>query len=268
MSIQTSHINNEQLDALLNSGRQLFMSAQPYEHIIIDNFLREESYNEILSALPSPRLNQRSSDYIFAKNKFENPVFDANAQVLRELRQELIGERFQSFLKSIYDMDVFIDAEFMGGGLHQGGSGSFLDMHADFSRHPVHNEWVRELNVLLYLNQGYEESWGGHLEMRNARTGSVGRVAPLGNRMVIMLTKEYTLHGYNPIKFPTGRYRTSIAAYAYTQNTDFESVPDRSTLWEPQSGGVVKQLAARAMPTLVGLKRKLLGSSTAKRAKR
>jgi 2OG-Fe(II) oxygenase superfamily len=263
-----SHIDHDQLDALKPHARQRFLEAQPYPYLMIDGFLKPESYRAVLAALPAPREKERSSDYMFARNKYENPIFDEAAPVLAELRRELVGEAFVEFLRTVYDKPVFVDESFVGGGLHQGGAGSFLDMHADFSRHPVNRDWVRELNILLYLNHDYDEAWGGHLEMRHAETGAAGRVAPVGNRMVIMLTKAHTLHGYKEISFPPGRQRTSIASYAYTVDQDYETTPERSTLWRPQDAGVVKQALAHMAPTLVSLKRSLLGSSTAKRAER
>ncbi len=263
-----SHIDTEQLERLAPQARALFLAAHPYPHLVIDGFLREDSYRKVLAALPPPRLAEKSSDYVFAHNKFENPIFDSSAPILAELREELVGEAFTAFLRTAYGQPVFVDPAFVGGGLHQGGPGSFLDMHADFSRHPVNREWVRELNILLYLNEGHQESWGGHLEMRHADTHEAGRVAPVGNRAVVMLTKEHTLHGYKTISFPPDRYRTSIAAYAYTLNEDFVATPERSTIWRPEDAGIAKLAMAKVTPTLVSLKRKLFGSSTAKRAKR
>jgi hypothetical protein len=262
------HINYEQLADVDNFSKEKFLPARPYSHLIIDNFLNEDSYRSVLKSIPSPRLNEKSSDYIFAKNKFENPIFEGSSSTLSELRSELIGDNFVEFLTRIYGKQVFIDENFVGGGLHQGGTGSYLEMHADFSRHPVHREWVRELNVLLYLNDGFEESWGGHLEMHNSTTGEKGRIAPIGNRMVIMLTKDHTLHGYKSISFPEGKYRTSIASYAYTKDLDFESTPERSTLWVPDDSGLTKKIIAKISPTLVKVKRGIFGSSTAKRANR
>ena len=263
-----THIDYENLDAMLPTARLEFAQAQPYPHLVIDGFLRPDSFMAVLAALPAPQENKKSSDYLFAHNKFENPIFDTTAAVLAELRQELVGERFVSFLREVYGKQLFVDDAFVGGGLHQGAAGSYLDMHADFSRHPVHRDWVRELNILLYLNDGFEESWGGHLEMHNSETDGKGRVGPSGNRMVIMLTKEHTLHGYKTISFPPGRMRTSIASYAYTEDADFAATPERSTLWRPENASLIKRVLAYAAPTLVSLKRSLFGSSTAKRAKR
>jgi hypothetical protein len=263
-----NHIDFDKLKTLEPTVRQSFQQAEPYSHVVIDGFLRPESFKAVLAALPSARESERSSDYMFARNKFENPICDKAAPVLAELRAELVGEEFAHFLRTLYDKAVFVDQSFVGGGLHQGGEGSFLDMHADFSRHPVRREWVRELNILLYLNQGFQEAWGGHLEMENSVSGKLGRVAPEGNRMVIMLTKENTLHGYKPISFPAGRMRTSIAAYAYTVDHDFETNPERSTIWRPKEAGAAKRAIAKVTPTLVRIKRGLMGSSTAKRADR
>jgi hypothetical protein len=263
-----THIDFDQLDRLRDGGHAAFIGAKPYPHLVIEGFLREASFREVVASLPPPVEGQRSSDYVFAKNKFENPAFDGSARVLAELRDELTSRQFADFLTVVYGKSVFIDDYFVGGGLHQGGAGSFLDMHADFSRHPVQREWVRELNILLYLNDGYQEAWGGHLEMQHGETGEIGRVAPSANRAVIMLTKEHTLHGYKPISFPPGRYRTSLASYAYSHDADFSAVPDRTTLWRPQEGGFVKRLVAQVAPFAVRLKRAMLGSSTAKRAER
>jgi len=262
------HIDQKKLEALIPTVRQAFLGAVPYPHVVIDGLLKPASYEAVLAALPSVRRSERSSDYVFARNKFENPVFDQSAPVLAELREEIVGEVFTGFLRALYDKPVFVDPAFVGGGVHQGGVSSFLDMHADFSRHPVEREWVRELNILLYLNPDFEEAWGGHLEMENAHDGRVGRIAPLGNRLVIMLTKEHTLHGYKPISFPPGRMRTSIAAYAYTVDDDFIANPDRSTLWRPKGASVAKRVFASIAPELVRIKRYFWGSSTARRATR
>jgi hypothetical protein len=262
------HINYEQLKEVAKLSKERFHSAKPYPYLVIDNFLHENSYYEVLHSIPAPRLSEKSSDYIFAKNKFENPIFEESSVVLAQLRSELIGNAFSEFLSETFGKHVFVDPDFVGGGIHQGGPDSYLDMHADFSRHPVKREWVRELNILLYLNDRFEENWGGHLEMHNSMTGEKGRVAPVGNRMVIMLTKGHTLHGYKKISFPPGRYRTSIASYAYTKDFDFVTTPDRSTLWMPDGSGATKRLIAGISPMLVKIKKSIFGSSTARRANR
>lgn len=264
----SNHIDFEALECKRDALRQEFKDAKPFEYVIIDNFLKAASLQAVLAAIPAPDPDKKSSDYLFAKNKFENPNFEGQQNVLVELRDELLSERFASLLSHIYGRPLFVDPTFLGGGIHQGGEGSYLDMHADFSRHPAHKDWLRELNILLYLNTDYQDAWGGHLDLVHADTHERGSIAPVANRMVFMLTKKHTLHGYKPISFPKGRYRTSLAGYAYSIDTDFEAVPDRSTMWKPEDAGLGKSLLAKASPTLVKVKNNLFGSSTERRARK
>jgi hypothetical protein len=262
-----SHLDLDRLERDIGILRSAFEGAVPFPHVVVDDCLREPSYRRVLAAMPPPVTRQRSSDYIFARNKFENPQFDRADPVLAELREELTSPRFAAVLQGLCGKPVFVDPDFTGGGIHQGGEGSFLDMHADFSRHPARHGWLRELNILLYLNEPYDEAWGGHLELESLETGARARIAPVGNRLVVMLTKRHTLHGYRRIAFPEGRFRTSIASYAYTEDADYERTPIRSTAWRPERGGV-KRLVARLMPGLIRIKTLVLGSSTVRRARR
>lgn len=262
----SSHIRFDFIESSIDQFSTAFASGSPFPHVAIDGFLEPTSLAALVEAVPSPDRANKSNDYLFARNKFENPTFAGAPTIFQQLREELLSERFARLIGSIYGKPVFIDPQFVGGGIHQGGEGSFLDMHADFSRHPTYKDWLRELNILLYLNKDYSEDFGGHLEMQHATTGERGRVAPIANRLVVMLTKAHTLHGYKRITFPKGQYRTSLAAYAYSVDNDFDAEPARSTLWKPEDAGTGKNLLARAAPALVRLKTALVGSSTARRA--
>lgn len=259
-------INFQLIEENASEFAAAYRSASPFEHVVIDGVLDPVKARAMVSLIPQPSSHQESRDYIFARNKFEHPRFYEYGDLFRELKGDLLSERFRSALCTITGAELFVDAEFVGGGIHQGGAGSFLDMHADFNRHPVREEWSRELNLLIYLNDGWETEHGGHLELRHADTGAHTRVEPLFNRMVIMMTKSHTLHGYHPINFPPGRYRTSIAAYAFSTGNTTE--PARSTVWYPESGGWTKKALGRLTPRLITWKTRLFGSGTARKARR
>jgi Rps23 Pro-64 3,4-dihydroxylase Tpa1-like proline 4-hydroxylase len=264
----TDLIDFGSLEGSLPAMRKAYRSATPFEHLVIDGFLTDEGVR-LLRAQEFNRkasTQEKSADFMFAKNKIENPRIEDLSDVTRRIRAELLSERFRSILTRIVDMDLFVDPDFTGGGLHQGGKGSFLEMHADFTRHPGKKEWIRELNILLYLNQDYRPEWGGCLDLQHAETGAKGSIAPVENRAVIMLTKPHTLHGYKPIRFPDDRFRTSIAAYAYTLDDGSRDVEYASTTWVPQDP--LKRVFASIINPLVAAKQKLLGSRTARRAKR
>lgn len=252
----------EKVEALHDS----FESAAPFKHVVIDGFLTQDAVEEVvaLGMHETPIANENSSDFVFAKNKMEAPDIANINETMKQLKAELISSRFRAFLSNLAGYELFVDEKFVGGGLHQGGAGSYLDMHADFSRHPESRNWIRELNILLYLNPDYDPEWGGALKLVHSKTRASTQIAPLLNRAVIMLTKEHTIHGYDPIAFPDGRFRTSIAAYAYRLERGNESIPFRTTQWQPAGAG--KRILARVMSPLVVLKQGLLGSRTVKRA--
>lgn len=85
----------------------------------------------------------------------------------------------------------------IGGGLHELRNGGYLNVHADFNRHPK-LKLDRRLNVLIYLNKDWISEYGGELqlwdkEMKNCEK----KIIPIFNRMVIFSTTDFSYHG-NP----------------------------------------------------------------------
>ncbi|GAB3003552.1 2OG-Fe(II) oxygenase [Psychrosphaera aestuarii] len=259
-------INFDLLNGKVEELKSQFLNAQPFEHVVIDNFCDENLLLEAVAAIPAVKEGEvnKSRDFIFAKNKFEKALFDDIHPNLKTLKRELLADEFKELLCKITGENIFIDPNFHGGGLHQGGKDSFLDMHVDFNYHPNEPSWFRNVNILLYLNKDWKKDYGGELKLLDGRVedANLHLIEPLFNRAVIMFTRDYTLHGYAPIKFPDGEYRRSIAAYGYTQQ-DHEGVV-RTTVWYPEKGGFLRKLLGKHMPRLVKLKSKLIGSGTSK----
>lgn len=259
-------INFERLENSIADMRAKFSSAVPFEHIVIDDFCNASLLDKALDFLPDAAASgyRKSNDYIFAKNKFEKSEFDTLSPQFSELKTELMSPRFESWLCELTNQKIFIDKDFHGGGLHQGGSGSFLDMHADFNFHPNHLTWFRNVNILLYLNKNWEQEYGGQLKLVDGRQkdGKPFLIEPIFNRAVIMFTREHTVHGYDPINFPEGSYRSSIAVYGYTETGKEGTL--RTTVWRPEGGSVLKRFLGRHTHRLVKIKSKIFGSATTK----
>lgn len=259
-------INFAKIEQSADELRSRFLSADPFEHVVIDDFCDSANLRKLLDQVPDPiheKVN-KSRDYVFAKNKFEKSSFKSISPLFAELHGDLMSNRFQSFLRRLTGEEVFIDPAFHGGGIHQGGPGSFLDMHVDFNTHPLHESWFRNLNILLYLNSDWHQNYGGELKIRHRdRPDSTKLIAPIFNRCVIMFTRDYTVHGYDRISFPEGQYRRSVAAYAYSELGS--DLPDyRTTVWYPEKAGALKTAVGRHWPKLVKVKNYFFGSSTAK----
>ena len=141
--------------------------------------------------------------------------------------------------------------------MHVGAKNSHLDMHADFNYHPKHLNWFRNINLLLYLNKDWKPEYGGSVKLKDARNGEKFEVEPLLNRLVIMHTRDYTLHGYDTIHFPENEHRLVVAMYGYTLHEKHISKP-RTTMWYSESNSF-KQVLAKLWIPAVAIKKKLLG---------
>jgi Rps23 Pro-64 3,4-dihydroxylase Tpa1-like proline 4-hydroxylase len=256
----------QRLEAEADELRRRFADAQPFEHVVIDDFCDTEALLRLYDAIPDPISHQinKSRDYMFASNKYEKSGFRAISPEFEQLYVDLTSDRFKHVLQTITGQAVFVDPDFHGGGIHQGGEGSFLDMHVDFNTHPLHADWFRNLNILLYLNKDWQPEFRGQLKLRHReRPATTLEVAPKFNRCVIMFTRDYTLHGYDAIRFPAGQYRRSVAAYAYSPLQE-SKLAHRTTVWYPDNAGAAKSLIGRLWPKIVRVKSAVFGSATAK----
>src|SRR5690606_8210227 len=131
--------------------------------------------------------------------------------------------RDDAFLALLADItgigDLRYDPWYLGGGTHENRHGGGLEAHVDFNFHPL-ERWQRRLNLIIYLNPGWQEEWGGALELfEDPAAAPEHAIAPLFNRCVIFETHDHSWHGFNRIALPEserGQSRKSIALYFYT----------------------------------------------------
>ena len=64
------------------SLRIKYLSAQPFPHLIIDNFCEEEKLTKAYNLIPE--LENKSRDYAFANNKFEKSNYKVLSLELEE----------------------------------------------------------------------------------------------------------------------------------------------------------------------------------------
>jgi Rps23 Pro-64 3,4-dihydroxylase Tpa1-like proline 4-hydroxylase len=253
-------LTDEMLGPWVNRVDELadeFKTAEPFPLVVLDPFLKEEVAEGLVAEFPSVEGMARTNDYIFGDKRQESNIAEGGPTTKR-YHELLLSAEFAAILSRLTGgRPLFVDAEFHGGGFHQGGDGSFLDTHVDFNIHPHHEDWLRVLNILLYLNKDWKPEYDGNLLVRNDPKQEPRAVAPLLNRAVIMLTADNTYHGYRRMTLPPGITRKSIAAYAY-EKVEVGSMRARTTAWAPEDGGIVKRNLAKHWTDLVAAKDKVL----------
>jgi len=199
--------------------REQYVAARPFAHAVIDGLFDDADLEAVLADFPSPDATRWVG--------FDNPL---EKKLGFSHDQSVVSERIRRFLDAAngFEMLLFLeqltgieglipDPYFGGGGLHQIESGGFLKIHADFNVHPkLHLD--RRLNMLTYLNKGWREEWGGHLELWDADMHECRvKIAPLFNRTVIFSTTDTSFHGHpHPLASPPGVTRKSVSLYYYT----------------------------------------------------
>lgn len=239
-----------------------FNRSGPVKYVVIDDFLDADYASKLFSDLPDLTTMPKSRDYMFS-DKRELSTLDKHSDLSRELHEIFMSQDFADLASRLVGRTVFIDPEYVGGGFHAGDTGSFLDLHVDFNIHPAQPTWFRELNILLYLNPGWEASWGGELLLTDHPERVPKQIEPRFNRLVIMECTDSSFHGYKAINFPSGHSRRSIAAYGYSA-IPAGSVSRHTTNWAPEDASFGKRLLARNWNRIVLTKNHFFGSGTLK----
>lgn len=215
-----------------------YQSGEPYHHICIDNFLPEAVLRNVQTDLKSLEEDKDSDTFQRAQENLKtqyNP--DRMPNYSRSLFNALNSRPFILFLEEMTGIKGLIpDPYYIGAGIHRVGNGGHLDIHADFNLHKQMGV-ERRLNVLIYLNDDWQEDWGGSFEIwENDMSAKVKSFVPIFNRMCCFSTGSNTFHG-NPekVNHPDGEPRQSIALYYYTATWD-PSRKAHSTIFAPRPG--------------------------------
>jgi Rps23 Pro-64 3,4-dihydroxylase Tpa1-like proline 4-hydroxylase len=254
------------LHEMADQHRDSFRTADPFPHMVIDDFLEEEVIKEINAEFDEVGQSRDDWQRFEATAEVKNALADitkmgpTTASVLCAFN----SHPFIGFLEEATGIDGLVpDPGYSGGGMHETAPGGQLKMHVDFN---MHNDLKldRRLNSILYLNQDWEDDWGGHLELWNRDMSErVVRVAPVAGRLVTFATSEISWHGHpDPLTCPPGRFRRSLALYYYTNGRpDEERADHHTTIFKPRPGEQIvttrDRLKRWVPPALVDLARRV-----------
>jgi Rps23 Pro-64 3,4-dihydroxylase Tpa1-like proline 4-hydroxylase len=205
----------EPLDA--GKFRPAYEAGRPWRHLVATDLLpREVIIAAEQEVTESARLLVPGQSNLRRSVKAEAPK--VNSATATAVLERLNQEDFVDFLEELTGVpDLVPDPAHKWGGLHVYGPGHYDSVHRDFAVHPTTRLWHR-VNVLVYLNSDWDESYGGHLELWPVEmTRATTRIAPRAGSMLIFETHHETLHGLpEPIACPPDRLRMSLASYYFS----------------------------------------------------
>ena len=201
-----------------DSMMESYNFAEPFAHAVIENFLPIQIAEALLAHFPT---DKKAHDKVYEKgyggtHKRQVSPFDCD-EYLRKAFSFFNSPAMLQFLEGLTNIKGLLpDPYFAGGGLHEIYTGGLLGIHADFQV----NEQLqvfRRINVLIYLNKNWQDSYGGNLQLWDKNMqNKVKDISPLFNRAVIFNTDADSFHGHpDALTTPPNITRKSIALYYY-----------------------------------------------------
>ncbi len=234
------------LDQLLNKktlqtidqAKAQFSTAQPFGHVIINDFFKPEFCQKLLDEFPDFKDKDAVDENKTVGKKAVVQTVPQIGSSYKSLDHLVKSEAFLDMVATITGIPKLIyDPHYIGGGTHNNLDGQELDPHVDFTHHPITSHH-RRLNLIVYLNHEWSGNWGGNIEFhKNPRLDpqqdEIISIEPLFNRAVIFETHNHSWHGFPPINLPEDKQhlsRKSFALYYYT-NKRQEPVEPHSTIY-------------------------------------
>lgn len=202
---------------------QEFAAARPFRHVAVDGFLDEAFAQGLLAQFPAFERGNALAEHGRPGDKSTVERIRALGDRYAQLDDLVRSRGFLDWLGGVTGIPgLLYDPGYVGGGTHDNRQGASLDPHIDFNFHPI-ERWHRRLNLIVYLNPGWQPEWGGALALyRDPAQDPVPAhvFAPLFNRCVVFETHEHSWHGFDRIALPpdhAGTSRRSLAFYFYTR---------------------------------------------------
>jgi Rps23 Pro-64 3,4-dihydroxylase Tpa1-like proline 4-hydroxylase len=221
--------------------KQAFQTAKPFKHIIIEGFFKMDFFEKLLSNfLVFEQRKAVNEGEIDGRATSEN--LSSNNSAYARAAEYFCSKEFLNAITEITGIENLIcDSTFYRDGAYGSLVEQELNSHADFNYDPK-TEYRRCLNLILYLNKEWEESWRSSIESvlnsHGFKTDQIKSFVPDFNKCVIVEMNERSWHGFPKTKLPTNKQHfsgKSISLYFYTKDRPSpQTTPSYETRCIPQ----------------------------------
>ena len=219
-----------------------FVAATPFPHAIIEEFFNEDFAHALVAEFPAFDPQYAVSEMGHVGRKATIATIAPLGTSYRRAHEFFRSDVFLAWISELTGIpNLLYDEENFGGGTHENLDGQDLLPHVDFNYHP-RTGYHRRLNLIVYLNEGWKEEWGGsikvHSNPRDMRHDQTKAYAPAFNRAILFETSERSWHSFDRIVLPPEekqRSRKSLSIYLYTRERPDEQIyADHTTFYIPR----------------------------------
>ena len=232
--------------SLADSCRSNYALANPFPHIVIDDFIPEDlalqCYNQMsqhqqwmfdtMEGYPEDERDSQVNKWWTPFDTDSKNRLESDMPAVWKCIQYFNSRPFLLFLENLTGIkDLIADVDFEGGGIHKIKNGGRLELHSDYNKHPNKDIW-RRINLLLYLTPNW--NYNGHLDLyEKDPLVKVKSILPTFNRAVIFNTTDDSIHGHpTPLVCPEEVSRYSFALYYFTKDRpEHEKSDSKAAIW-------------------------------------
>jgi len=212
--------------------KRYYRNARPFPHFVSDSIFNLRDVRALAASVPPLDDSWYRYNNCFEVKRAMDRIHGLSPTIDRWI--EFFASRyFLNFAEKITGIDGLLpDPDLRGGGFHLIERGGKLDIHADYNIHPKLG-LERRLNGILFLNEDWEEKWGGELELWDQEMRECqARIKPSLGTFVLFNVDDQSFHGHpDPLSCPAGISRKSFAVYYYTKPRSQDMRP-HSTLYQ------------------------------------
>jgi Rps23 Pro-64 3,4-dihydroxylase Tpa1-like proline 4-hydroxylase len=203
----------------------------------LDNLLPVELTNQIYESFEIENQAWRLMSS-FREKKYTSKEFKSFPSLLADITFALQSKEVISRVEEITGItEMHGDPTLYAGGLSMMKKGHFLNPHIDNS-HDQNRSSYRRLNILFYVTPGWEESYGGHLQLWDKKVINSKTIQSKFNRLVVMETNPWSWHSVSEVK--GNGVRCCVSNYFFSLEapteeelfhvTSFQAIPEKKLM--------------------------------------
>ena len=205
----------------LQTRKSEFFSAYPFPHLILDNFLRDDFFQEIsidIASFESALSEGSNFNTELEKGKWIS-LNSSLSLLIKIIIDEMNSEQWVSNLRQLTGIESLHVTKVGNTKLanyHVMKPGGALGPHVDHATDPETGS-PHVLNNLLYLSEFWRPEFGGGTELFDSSGRlSLAKIEYRPNRLVVFLHTPYSFHGVEKISHIAPYTRKSIYVDYYS----------------------------------------------------